>query len=246
MDNRKPKLVFFDMEGTLFREVGTHYDGTRSVSAWPLLAEKMGPKANAAETENYKKWKRGEYSSYIPWMQDTSTVFKQEGLTRKFFYETIESIPYVPGVKETFDMLHKSGVQTGIITGGFHEHAQRVVRDCGVHHVYASCKFFWDEEGSLSHWEFEEYGLEGKVVAAREIAARHGVPLEDCAFVGDGSNDVHVARAVGVSIAFNGDKELQDVATHCVTQDKGKEDFRAVLEYLLPYEYSGGPATARA
>lgn len=121
-----------------------------------------------------------------------------------------------------------------------------MVRDCGVHHVYASCKFFWDEKGALSHWEFEEYGLEGKVAAAREIAARLRAPLEDCAFVGDGSNDVHVARAVGVSIAFNGDKEMQDVATHCVNQKRGKEDFRAVLEYLLPYEYSKRSTPTRA
>lgn len=230
------KVVFFDMEGTLFCETGTHCDGTRSVSAWPLLAEKMGSKADAAETENYKKWKRGEYSSYISWMQDTSTVFKQEGMTQELFGATIQSIAYVPGVKETFDVLHKSGIWTGIITGGFYEHAQRVVSDCGVHHVYASCKFFWNEQGSLSHWEFTEYGLEGKVGAAREIAAHHGISLDECAFVGDGSNDVHIARAVGTSIAFNADKELQEVATHCVNQERGKEDFRAVLEYLLPYE----------
>lgn len=96
MDNRNPKLVFFDMEGTLFCEVGTHYDGTRSVSAWPLLAEKMGPKASAAETENYKKWKRGEYLSYIPWMRDTSSVFKQEGLTRDFLMKRLNRFPMFP------------------------------------------------------------------------------------------------------------------------------------------------------
>ncbi len=233
MMDKKKKIVFFDMEGTLFREVGTHMDGTRSVSAWALLAEKMGPHVNKAENENYMKWMRGEYGeSYIAWMEDTSTLFKKEGLTKDFFEKTIGSINYHEGVKDVFDALHENGVRTGLITGGFYEHADRAVRDLGLHHVYASSRFFWDKDGRLSHWEFTDHGLEGKIGAAREVAEGYGVDLRDCAFVGDGSNDVHIARLVGTSIAFNAEKALQDVATHSVNQEKGKEDFRAILEYL--------------
>lgn len=233
MDKKNIKIVFFDMEGTLFNGTGTHADGTRSVSAWPLLAERLSPRANAAEQANYEKWKRGEYASYLPWMEDTSTIFKQEGMTKDFFEQTLSSIEYFPGVKEAIGALHEKGMRTGVITGGFYEHAERAVRDLGLHHVRASCRFFWDDTGRLSHWEFEEHGLEGKVGAAKTIAKHYGVPLQSCAFVGDGSNDVHIAQSVCTSIAFNGDEELRKVTTHEINQEKGKEDFRAILDYLL-------------
>jgi len=233
MEEEKHKIVFFDMEGTLFRPWGFHADGSPSVSAWGLLARAMGPEVDAAENENYKKWQRGEYETYIPWMEDTSRVFKNAGMTKNFFHEVIHSMNYFPGVKETIGTLHDRGIRTGVITGGFHEHAGRAVEELGLHHAFASSRFFWDEQGALSHWEFEEYGLEGKVVAARQIAEHYGLSLQDCAFVGDGSNDVHIASSVGTSIAFNGEKALQDVATYAINQEKGNEDFRAILEYLL-------------
>ncbi|MBI4599455.1 HAD family phosphatase [Candidatus Uhrbacteria bacterium] len=227
------KIVLFDMEGTLFKGVGIRADGSRSVSAWALLAERMGPAVNAAEFEHYKKWRRGEYASYLPWMEDTSALFKKEGITKDFFDQTINSMGYVSGVKETFTALHGSGIRTGVITGGFYEQAEKAMKELGLGHARASSRFFWDEHGVLSHWEFEEHGLEGKIRAAQEIAAHYGVPLKDCAFVGDGDNDVHVAKAVGTSIAFNGEEKLRQVATHAVDQEKGKEDFRVILDYLL-------------
>jgi len=229
----KKKVVFFDMEGTLFQGVGKRFDSSASTSAWALLAERMGPEVDAAEFEHYKKWKRGEYENYLPWMEDTSKLFRRHSMSKKFFHDVIDSIDYFSGVREAVAALHEHGYRSAVITGGFHEQVQRAVQDLGIHHSYASCKYFWDEEGLLKDWEFSEHGLEGKVNAASEVAAQYGVSLSECAFVGDGSNDVHIARAVGISVAFNGEKALQDVATHSVNQEKGKEDFRAVLEYLM-------------
>jgi len=230
---KKIQIVFFDMEGTLFKGFGKRADGAPSTSAWALLAEKMGPAVNAVEFEHYQKWKRGEYVSYLPWMEDTSALFKRAGMTKEFFDAIISSIEYFPGVKDTLDTLHTAGMRTGLITGGFYEHAERAVRELGLHHVYASCRYFWDENGNLSRWELEENGLQGKISAAQRIASLYDVALENCAFVGDGSNDAHVAGSVGTSVAFNGEEALRRVTTHEVNQEKGKEDFRAVLEYLL-------------
>jgi len=55
---------------------------------------------------------------------------------------------------------------------------------------------------------------------------------EECAFVADGRNDVVLAKAVGVSIAFNAMNELKDVATHSIDQKVGEEDFRKILQYF--------------
>jgi phosphoserine phosphatase len=61
------------------------------------------------------------------------------------------------------------------------------------------------------------------------IAAREGVPLARCAFVGDHGNDVAAARAAGLAIAFNPkSRDLEDAA-HVVLRSR---DLRAILEHL--------------
>ena len=42
----------------------------------------------------------------------------------------------------------------------------------------------------------------------KKIAKEEDIPLINCAFVGDGHNDIYLAKAVGLSIAFNAHQEL--------------------------------------
>lgn len=64
------------------------------------------------------------------------------------------------------------------------------------------------------------------------IAEEHGIQPEQCAFVGDGMNDVNLANAVGMSIAFNAQRELIAVATASIVQAPGAVDFGAVRSEL--------------
>ena len=60
---------------------------------------------------------------------------------------------------------------------------------------------------------------------------REGIPLERCAFVGDSSNDVWIARAAGLAIALNPrSEELERVAGSIVRSD----DLRDILPVILP------------
>ncbi len=52
----------------------------------------------------------------------------------------------------------------------------------------------------------------------KHLAEEYSVSLSNCIFIGDGKNDVHLAREVGTSIAFNAQKELIDVSTFSVKQ----------------------------
>ena len=64
------------------------------------------------------------------------------------------------------------------------------------------------------------------------IIKEHGLHMDESGFIGDGKNDIPLAKAVGLSIAFNASKELQEVSTHRINQPKGQEDFRAILRYF--------------
>jgi phosphoserine phosphatase len=62
------------------------------------------------------------------------------------------------------------------------------------------------------------------------VALREGIALDRCAFVGDSLNDVWVARAAGLSVAFNPkSEELASIADVVIRAP----DLRAILPHLL-------------
>lgn len=226
------KLVFFDMEGTLFKKTYKDSKGNTSPSAWTLVADHLGSKALEEEDWTKEKWNSGEYAGYVEWMEDTIKIHQKYGLDKKFFDEVIEGIDYHLGVKETFQELKKKGYRTALISGGFKAQADRALKDLKIDHAFAACEYLWDDNGNLVHWNLLPCDYEGKLDFMHLIMKEHGLRKDQCAFVGDGKNDISFAKAVSRSIAFNGAPELQKVCTYSVNQEDGKEDFRAILKYL--------------
>ncbi|MEK6852493.1 MAG: HAD-IB family phosphatase [Nanoarchaeota archaeon] len=232
MLENKLRLAFFDMEGTIFKKTVKATHGRTAPSAWTLLAEHLGPEAAREESETKRKWNSGEYAGYVEWMEDTIRVHQKYGLTRDFFERVMNSIMYHGGTKETFQELKKRSYRTALISGGFKAQADRAQVDLRIDHAFAACEYFWDKNGKLLHWNLLPCDYEGKLDFMQLIMKEHGLKKEQCAFVGDGKNDIHLAKAVGLSIAFNADLELQKVCTYVINQPKGEEDFREILKYL--------------
>ena len=232
MRKGKIKIIFFDMEGTLFQKVIKDSKGNTSPSAWTLIAKRLGEKALEEEEATKDKWNEGKYSGYVEWMEDTIVIHKKYGLTKKFFDSIMNSVKYHKGVKETFKELKQKGYKTALISGGFKANADRAQKDLKIDHSFAACEYFWEKDGKILHWNLLPCDYEGKVEFVKLIMTEHGVSPEECAFIGDGRNDVHLAKEVGMGIAFNGAKELQRVSTYSINQPKGEEDFRAILKYF--------------
>lgn len=220
------------MEGTLFEKVVKIPKGNIAPSAWTLLAQHLGKKALKEEDETKDKWMNGKYTGYVEWMEDTIKIHKKYGLTKQFFEKVMNAIKYHKGVKETFNELNKKGYKTALISGGFKANADKAQKDLKIAHSFAACEYFWDQKGRLIHWNLLPCDYQGKVDFMKLIMREHGLGPEECAFVGDGKNDVYLAKEVGLSIAFNAAEELQRVSTHSINHPKGKEDFKAILNYL--------------
>jgi phosphoserine phosphatase len=226
------KLIFFDMEGTIFRKIIKNSVGNTAPSAWTLIAKRLGEKAAEEEIETKNKWNSGKYKGYVEWMEDAIKIQQKYGLTRELFEKIMALIEYYPGVKETFEELHRRGFHTALISGGFKAQADRAQKDLKIRHAFSACEYFWDDAGKLIHWNLLPCDYEGKVDIMRLLMKEHGLGPEQCAFVGDGRNDIPLARTVGLSIAYNAQKELQDASTYSINQQEGKEDFREVLNYF--------------
>ena len=67
----------------------------------------------------------------------------------------------------------------------------------------------------------------------QQIAKEYGVPPSECAFVGDGKNDVTLAKSVGISVAFNAQIELSQIATFSIKQKKGQENLAYIKELIF-------------
>ncbi len=230
--NTKIKLIFFDMEGTIMRKVMKTSKGDTAPSAWSLIAHHLGPQANKEEDATKEKWSSGGYLGYVEWMEDTISIHRKYGLTKRFFNDVMSRIEFNPGVKETFEYLRENGYRTALISGGFKAQADRAQKELRIDHSFAACEYFWDDSGKLLHWNLLPCDYKGKVDFMFLIMKEHGLTQEECAFVGDGKNDVFLAKVVGTSIAFNADPKLQQAATHSISQDEGKEDFRSILDFI--------------
>jgi phosphoserine phosphatase len=229
---RFPKILFLDMEGTLLRKAYHLDDGLVAPSAWTLVAERLGKECLEAENDTKRTWREGGYRTYMDWMQATIEIHRQYGLSENLFTEVIESAELMDGATQLVEAVHAEGAVTVLITGGFKALADKVQRTLRLRHSFAACEYFFDETGALEHWNLLPADEAGKVDFMRLICDEYGVEPLACAFIGDGMNDVHLARTVGFSIAFNAQKELEDVASVKVRQPVGKETLEAAIALL--------------
>ena len=226
------KLIFFDMEGVIFEPGFTENHKGVAASIWSVIPPELGEESVKVMAEGKRRWASGEFRNYIEWMEYSLENHRKHGLTKEIFERIINSVRYMPGAVETFEELRKMGYKTAVISGGFKNLANRAIRDLGIDHTFAACEYFFDPtSGRLVHWNLIPCDYAGKVDFMRLMMREYGISPEDCAFVGDGVNDVPIAKEVGLSIAFNAAQELQEAATHSISQPEGK-DLKAILKFF--------------
>jgi phosphoserine phosphatase len=228
------KLCVFDLEGTVFN--AAHFrlsSGKPARSAWTLLADRLGPEALEEDRANRLRWKAGGYRGYSAWVIDTIRLHRRHGLTKAVFDEVIGGIPYFPGVTETLAALRGKGMEVAVLSGGVKALADRVALDHGLEHCYAAAEYFWNEDGTIRHWNVMPTDFVSKRTVVDLLCHDLGISSDACAFVGDGENDRTVAAHVGLSCAFNPHAALREAVTHVIEQPAGREDLSQVLPILL-------------
>ena len=233
MDGHDVKACVFGLEGTLFKKSYELLGGRHFLSAWGALCASLSPEAGQEDLENGKRFRSGGYQGYSLWVADTILLHQKYGLDRKHFDAVINSVEYHSGVAETISTLQAAGITIAVVSGGLKALADRVALDHGVCHCFAAAEYFWNSDDSLRHWNILPTDFAHKRSAVEMLLKDIGINREQCAFVGDGKNDIDVAGYVGRSVAFNPHQELKDCCEFVVEQEPGKEDLRAILPYLL-------------
>jgi phosphoserine phosphatase len=228
-----PKIIFFDMEGTIFKKNNDLDNGKVAPSAWTTLAKEISEECYKEEELTKDKWLRGDYKGYLDWMLETVSIHKKHGLTESILNKIVNQAEFHNGAEELFHFLKKNNVITVLISGGFKALADKAQRKLKIDHSFSACEYFFDEKGELEFFNLIPSDNEGKVCFMNLVASEHGISPKDCLFVGDGKNDIFLAKNVGASIAFNAQSELEEVADCSIRQARGSENLLRILDELL-------------
>ena len=111
-------------------------------------------------------------------------------------------------------LLHRAGVQTGIISGRASAATER--------------------RGGELNMAFLHQGVDDKVRVFEEVLQEAGVSREECGYIGDDVGDIEVMNRVGLAVAVaDAVDEAKQVAHFVTTAAGGKGAVREACETIL-------------
>jgi phosphoserine phosphatase len=189
------------MDGVIFKDI----------NFWMELHKKFGTLEQGIELT--KKYLHTDYDKLV----EEVVVKLWKGKDAKPYYDLVNSLEYLPGVKETFDHLKTRGYMTAIISASSIDVARRVQRDYGVDHIFANELVIRDEKIAGEFiWPIGA-GKEKKAQIIQDLCSNLGISPKEVIYVGDSDTDIEAFKEVGISIAFNSSSdELKKVSKYAV------------------------------
>lgn len=207
------KLICFDMDGVIFDFFNFWNELHKAFGAYEE-GKKLTDKYIVSDYERLKREVPGRL-----W----------RGKDAKPYYDLVNSIEYMNGIKEVFDYIHKKGFITAIVSGSSLDVARRVQKDFGVDHIFANHLVIEDGKVSGEFLDPIRSGLGYKVKVLNELCEKIGLSMSEVVYIGDSKFDIAIFKEVGLSIAFNSDcAELKEIATHVVDSKNLSE----IIEFL--------------
>jgi phosphoserine phosphatase len=220
-DSRKYDLVCFDVDGTLIRHPSDKV-------IWEILNLKFTGD-DSVNRERYRMYLNGDID-YAEWVRLDVGGWIEAGAMRDGVVDAVREFQVYPGALETVHALKERGLYLAVISGTIDVVIDTLFPDHPFDDVFTN-KILFDGGGRVSGWEATPYDLHGKPVALRDLAARHDVPLERTAFIGDGENDVPLIGVAGYLVAFNPRCEDLERGADYVMKDRNMIELLDVLGF---------------
>jgi phosphoserine phosphatase len=120
-------------------------------------------------------------------------------------------IKLTPGARTFVATLKRLGMRVGVVSGGFTVFTDRLMEQLDLDSAEANELEIVDGviTGELTGRVVDR---QRKAEVLREMAAGHGIPLEQTVAIGDGANDLDLLAAAGLGIAFNAKPVLLEAA----------------------------------
>ncbi len=124
------------------------------------------------------------------------------GLDESVIDQVRQKVTLTKGAQQLITELHNLGHKVGVVSGGFIDVIEPILKDLGIDFYKANKLEICD--GKLTG------NVVGKVIdgseklaVLREFASKEGINIQQTVAIGDGANDLEMIQAAGLGIAFN-------------------------------------------
>ena len=131
------------------------------------------------------------------------------GLDESVFERTFERVTFTPGALELVRSAHSKGWKVGVVSGGFHEVADKIVAANRL--VVVDGKL----TGKLAA---DIVTKESKLIQLLDWAVECGVDMAHTVAIGDGANDIPMIQAAGTGIAFCAKPKTREAAPFAIDE----------------------------
>src|SRR5574344_955958 len=201
------KLMAFDMDSTLI-----------NIECIDEIADAAGRKAEVAAITEAAM--RGEITDFKDSLR--LRVGKLQGVTTAQMEQVRRArLQLSPGAKELVQAAHAAGLKVLLVSGGFTFFAEYVRGLLNIEFVRANV--LEEKDGVLTGGLVQQCwgdicdGAE-KRRTLLEVASLLGIRPEQCIAVGDGSNDIPMMEAAGLSVAYHAKPRVRSVAKVCINE----------------------------
>ena len=124
------------------------------------------------------------------------------GLNQNILSQVRDQITLTKGAKKLVDELHQQGHKVGVVSGGFIEVIEPILKSLEID-FYRANKLKIQDGVLTGEIDGRLIDSHAKRIALEEFADQERVPLEQTVAIGDGANDLEMIKAAGLGIAFN-------------------------------------------
>ena len=201
------KLIAFDMDSTLI-----------TIECIDEIADIAGKKSEVSAITEAAM--RGEITDYKDSLRQRMALLK--GVPMADIERVLqERLQFSPGAKTLVDAAHTAGLKVLLVSGGFTYFANHVKAQLGIDFVRAN--ILEAQDGKLTGGLVEQsWGDicdgEEKRSTVLGLASLMGITPEQVIAVGDGSNDLPMMRAVGLSVAYHAKPRVRTEAKIAINQ----------------------------
>lgn len=194
----------------------------KTKSSWTSVHEAF----NIDERMTFRRYLRGEFD-YLEFMRKDIGFWGHVHVNK--IRKILNQVPIMSGAEDTFNMLHKNGYMTAIISSGISILAEKLKKKLSIHHVFAN-ELLKDKNGFLTGEGNPVVPLWDKVKVLHHLLKNLSIKPDNCAVVGDSIFDIPLFDLAGFSIAFNSkDKRVNNTADVSIKSN----DLRDLLPFFI-------------
>jgi len=197
---RSKRIVMLDMDSTLIQQ-----------EVIDLIANKAGVGSKVAEITERAMLGELDFEESL-----RERVHLLSGIDASVLVEVQREIVLTPGARTLIRTLHKMGHKVGVVSGGFINVIEDLLKELRVDFYQANTLEIVDGKisGKLSGQIIDR---EAKAQGLIEFAKQEGVSLAQTVAIGDGANDLGMIALAGLGIAFNAKPTVIKAADSAIT-----------------------------